>query len=235
MLTNFTEFNRCRPDPAAIDFATFGTTAIVHAADDRSVLETLEALGDVFASARAIAGTKPLHLGLVAIGMRSNPYGAAVAPNPRRERLPMVMDDPRQREPFAAAWAVAAAAEAARGGVASFAPAMTGGPIGLGEDGTLWPIFHAVAALAALGGAEAEIAGVPGRGLVIVRGRGRRGVAGVVANLGPAPAEWSDAPALLLDATSAAAAAHDPDWIERPGANVVTIEPMALAILKERS
>jgi D-apionolactonase len=235
MLTNFTEFNRCRPDAAAIDFATFGTTAIVHAADDRSVLETLEALGDVFASARAITGAKPLHLGLVAIGMRSNPYGAAVAPNLRRERLPMAMDDPRQREPFAAAWAVAAAAEVARGGVASFAPAMTGGPIGLGEGDTLWPIFHAVAALAALGGAEVEIAGVPGRGLVVIRGRGRRGVTGLAANLGPAPVEWSDTPALLLDATSAASAAHDPDWIERPGSDGVTIEPMALAILKERS
>ena len=31
MLTNFTEFNRCPPEPGTIDFATFGTTAIVHA------------------------------------------------------------------------------------------------------------------------------------------------------------------------------------------------------------
>ena len=235
MLTNFTEFNRCRPDTRAIDFATFGTTAIVHAADDRSVLETLEALGDVFESARSIAGPRPLHLGLVSIGMRSNPYGAAVAPNPRHERLPMAMDDPRQSEPFAAAWAVAAAAEAARGGVASLAPAMTGGPLGLGTDSVLWPIFHAVAALAALGGAEIEVAGEPSRGLVAIRGRGRRGVAGVVANLGPENADWSDGPALLLDAESAVAAARDPDWIERKGARVVTLAPMTLAILKEQA
>jgi D-apionolactonase len=96
MLTNFTEFNRHRPDPERIDFATFGTTAIVHAADDRSVLETLEALGDVFASARALAGPRPLRLGLVSIGMRGNPYGAAVAENPARRRVAMALDDPRQ-------------------------------------------------------------------------------------------------------------------------------------------
>ncbi len=185
MLTNFTEFNRCPPDPALIDFATFGTTAIVHAADDRAVIETLEALPQVFESAQALAAGRPLHLGLVAIGMRSNPYGAAVAPNPEGRRLAMAMDDPRQRTGFAAAWAVAAAAAAAHAGVASFAPAMAAGPLGLGRDGALWPIFEAVAALAALGGTDVEI--TRGGGLVTIRGRGRDGVAGIAANLGPAP------------------------------------------------
>ena len=180
MLTNFTEFNRHPPDPAAIGFATFGTTAIVHAADDRSVIETLEALPDVFASARALVPGRDLHLGLVSIGMRSNPYGAAVAPNPEGRRVPMAMDDPRQRTAFAAAWAVGAAAAAARGGVASYAPAMTAGPLGLGRDGALWPLFDVVATLAALGGRRVEVSGGPG-GLVAIRGATR----GVAANLGP--------------------------------------------------
>ncbi|MEO1104636.1 MAG: hypothetical protein AAFW98_13030, partial [Pseudomonadota bacterium] len=43
VLTNFTELNRCRPNYDS-DFVTFGNTAIVHAADDASVLETLEAI-----------------------------------------------------------------------------------------------------------------------------------------------------------------------------------------------
>ncbi len=186
MLTNFTEFNRCPPDPQRVDFATFGTTAIVHAADDRSVIETLEALPQVFESARALAGVRPLHLGLVSIGMRSNPYGSSVAPNPNGQRIAMAMDDPRQRTGFAAAWAVAAAAAAARGGVASFAPAMAAGPLGLGRGEALWPIFEAVGALAALGGAEVEIA--QDAGLVTIRGRGRDGVIGIAANLRAAPA-----------------------------------------------
>ncbi|MEM8665483.1 MAG: hypothetical protein AAGF49_15340, partial [Pseudomonadota bacterium] len=41
VFTNFTELNRCRPDFES-DFVTFGSSAIVHAADDASVLETLE-------------------------------------------------------------------------------------------------------------------------------------------------------------------------------------------------
>jgi hypothetical protein len=233
MLTNFTEFNRHPPDPARIDFATFGSTAIVHAGDDRSVVETLEALADVFASARALAPNRPLRLGLLSIGMRSNPYGAAVAPNPEGRRIAMAMDDPRQRERFAAAWAVGAAAAAARGGVASFAPAMAAGPLGMGADGTLRPLFAAVAALAALGGAPVEVAGGPAAGLVVIRGRGRRGVGGVAANLGPGEATL-DAPALVLDAAAVSDAARDPAWIERPAGRAgATLAPFDAAILKE--
>ena len=187
MLTNFTEFNRCPPDPAAIDFATFGTTAIVHAGDDTSVLETLEALPDVLASAAALVPGRPLHLGLMAIGMRSNPYGQAVAPNPEGRRIAMAMADPRQQTPFAAAFAIAAAAAAARGGVASFCPAMAAGPLGLGPAGAPWPIRATVAALAGLGGQDVEITGGPG-GLLSITGREMR----LVANLTRYPAETGD-------------------------------------------
>lgn len=139
-LTNFTELNRCRPDPATVDFITFGNTAIVHAADDQSVWQTLEALPDIFATAHAIAAGKPLHLGLLSIGMRTNPYGDKVAPNPRHLRLPMAMDDPRQTTGFAAAYAVAALARAALAHASSLALAMTAGP--LGPQGPLAAILH---------------------------------------------------------------------------------------------
>jgi hypothetical protein len=236
-LVNFTEFNRCPPDPAQIDFATFGTTAIVHAADDRSVLETLEALADVFASARALVGDRPLRLGLVSIGMRSNPYGAAVAANPDGRRVAMAMDDPRQRTRFAAAWAVAAAAAAARGGVASWATAMTAGPLGLGTDGALWPLYAATAALAALGGAEVEVTGGPSTGLVGMRGHGRRGVMGIFANLGPGTRrlDVDDAGVLHLSEGTVADAARDAAWIDRPAPRTpdgLTLAPFDVAILK---
>jgi hypothetical protein len=129
-LTNFTELNRCRPDPEKVDFVTFGNTAIVHAADDLSVRQTLEAVPDILASARAIADGKPLHLGLMSIGMRCNPYGVQVAENPDLLRLPMAMADPRQTTDFAAVYAVALLAAAARAGVSSLALAMPGGPLG---------------------------------------------------------------------------------------------------------
>jgi hypothetical protein len=224
MLTNFTEFNRCPPDAKRVDFCTFGTTAIVHAADDMSVVETLEAIPDVIASARALAGDRPLRLGLMAVGMRSNPYGAAVVANPEGQRVPMAMDDPRQRTAFAAAFAVGVAAACARGGVASFAPAMTGGPLGMADEDGVWPVWHAVAALAALAGAEVTVEGGP-EGLVVVRGAGRRGVAGVAANLGPGEAQVSGAVRIPERAA--------PGWIDAPGSGgAVTLPPMTAAILR---
>jgi hypothetical protein len=105
-----------------------------------------------------------------------------VAANPDRLRTPMAMDDPRQREPFAAAFAIGAVAAAARSGIASLAPAMTAGPLGLGRDGDLWPLFDAVSALAALGGQRVEISAEQ-FGPVVIRAQGR----GVAANLGNAP------------------------------------------------
>ena len=172
-LTNFTEFNRCRPVPQACDFATFGTTAIVHAADDRSVIETLEAMPHILASAQAILPGKPLHLGLMSIGMRSNPYGAAVVANPGRKLMPMAMDDPRQTQPFAAAYAVGLLAACVGAGVDSVALAMVSGP--LGAEGT--PLGHVIAGAAALSGARAEVTTGGGR-VSIATARG-----GMMANL----------------------------------------------------
>jgi D-apionolactonase len=173
------------------------------------VVETLEAVPQVIASARALSGDRPLRLGLMSIGMRSNPYGAGVVPNPDGLRLPMAMDDPRQRTPFAAAFAVALAATCARGGVASFAPAMTGGPLGLADADGPWPLWHAVAALCALAGAEVTVAGGPAAGLVTIRGQGRRGIAGVAANLGPQDAR--------LDGAVRIPDRAPPGWIDAPG------------------
>lgn len=127
--TNFTEFNRCPPGEGAA-FLTFGNTAVVHAADDASVMQTLEALPDLFASAKALRPGRPLHLGLFSIGMRSNPYGAGVQSNPGGEPMPMARWDKRQEENFAAAYAIGVVAEAARAGVHSLALAMPDGELG---------------------------------------------------------------------------------------------------------
>lgn len=228
MLTNFTEFNRCPPDPALVDYVTFGTTAIVHAADDNSVIETLEALPDVIASAAALAHARPMRLGLMSIAMRSNPYGAKTASNPDGELcLPMAMNDPRQRTGFAAAFAIGVAAASAAGGVASFAPAMASGPLGMDRDGRPLPLWHIVAALAALSGAEVEISH-SAAGLVVIRGDGRRGIMGVVANIGTEPAGF-DTPACLVPENA------DWDWIDlcAPLAHVI-LPPRSAAILKGR-
>jgi D-apionolactonase len=131
MLTYFTEFNRCPPAPGSDGFATHATSAIVHAADDESVMETLECLAHVFGSARALIGSSGYRLGLVAIGMRSNPYGAATKDNPEQVRMAMAHSDPRQRGLFGAAWALGALAATGGFDVERIALAAPAGPFGL--------------------------------------------------------------------------------------------------------
>ncbi|WP_375568880.1 hypothetical protein ABWH92_12645 [Ahrensia marina] len=152
MLTHFTEFNRRAPDTSFGDYVTFANAAIVHAADDISVWETLETLPYIFASAKALSGDLPIRLGLVSIGMRSNPYGAALVPNLCHAKIAMTGDDPRQTAPFAAAYAVAAFALAAQAGVEAIALAAPSGRLGMmNADGSLLPIGKALKALSALG------------------------------------------------------------------------------------
>lgn len=227
MLTYFTELNR-RP-PRAGAFVTFGTAAIVHAADDASVLQTLEALPDVFASAGAIAGSRPLHLGLVAIGMRSNPYGAATAPNPDHRRVEMALADPRQRGLFAAAFAIGAARAAAEAGVASLALGMAGGPLGLTDQGTARPVFHVARALAGLSGRSITLAGGPG-GLVEIAANAVR----IITNLGAdrTVIETGGAAVAHLSAATVAAA-RDPAWLDRArrGPQTVALAPLDVVFL----
>lgn len=151
-LTNFTEFNRCRPNTEGLDFVTFGNTAVVHAADDLSVIETLEALPHILSSARKIVGDTPLRLGLMSIGMRSNPYGARVMDNPHLERVPMARHDPRQATDFAAAYAVGVLAAAATGGVESLALAMPNGPLGMAG-----PLGRVILAASRMAGAQVTV------------------------------------------------------------------------------
>jgi hypothetical protein len=226
MLTNFTEFNRCPPDPSLVDFTTFGTTAIVHAADDMSVLETPEALAQVIASAASLSGGRPMRLGLMSIAMRSNPYGTSVVANPDGARVPMAMDDPRQRTSFGAAFAIGVAAACAAGGVASFAPAMVAGPLGMGTADRPWPIWHAVAALAALAGAQVTITH-RADGLVVIRGQGRHGIAGVAVNLGAQPITL-ESPACAIPERARQ------DWAQtcQPERGL-TLAPCQAALLKE--
>jgi len=97
MHSYFTELNRKRPPAHALDFITHTTCPIVHAADDVSVMESLEALPSVMRSAQAMAPGNPYWIGPTAIGMRFNPYGAAPMENPGNARVAMARMDPPWR------------------------------------------------------------------------------------------------------------------------------------------
>ncbi|MBG1232428.1 hypothetical protein [Aestuariivirga litoralis] len=115
MLSFFTELNRKRPPQGLFDFITHSVCPIVHDASDAAVMQTLETLPAIFASARAFIGKAEYHLGPSTIAARMNPYGADVADNPKRLRMCLAPNDPRQIGTFAVEWnhgLIAAAANA---------------------------------------------------------------------------------------------------------------------------
>ena len=70
---------------------------------------------------RRFIADKPYAVGPSAIGMRDNPYGAAVADNPDDRRQAMNRNDPRQRGLLGAAWNLGYFAHFAYGGAAAIA------------------------------------------------------------------------------------------------------------------
>ena len=158
----FTECNRRRPDAQDIDYLSHVTCAIVHAADDRSITETLEAVPYVITTARSFAGGKPYWVGPSAIASRHSPFGGAPAANPNNDRITMVRMDPRQRSLLGAAYYLGYIARMAEGGLDQVAIASPVGEFGViyrkmdwdqpGFDGAsaqVYPVYHIIAGMAA--------------------------------------------------------------------------------------
>jgi D-apionolactonase len=153
MLSYFTELNRKPPPKGVFDFLTHTVCPIVHAADDVSVMETLEALPSIFATARTIIGKAPYHLGPSSIACRDNPYGDEVTPNPDQGRYCLTDNDSRQRGLFAAAWNLGLVSAAAEAKLASVTLGATTGAQGfIDQAGKPHPVFHIFAELAANSG-----------------------------------------------------------------------------------
>ncbi len=162
----FTELNRKPPPVAALDFVCHGTCAIVHAADDRSVTETLEALPYIIASGRALFGDKTYRIGPGSIGSRTSPFGNEPPENPEAARMTMTRADPRQRGLLGAAWHLGYAARMAEGGVDEVILGAPLGEFGLvhhemayrqpwyDEAGGLYPAYHVMRGVYAASGAK---------------------------------------------------------------------------------
>lgn len=159
MLSYFTELNRKRIPGELIDFVAHCTNPIVHAADDLSVMQTLEALPFITRSVRAIYGDKPYRIGPSTIPMRQNPYGSRTMENPNGKRIAMANRDPRHNGKFAESFALAYAISVLNAGLDSLTLSALTGPFGLIADenepiafGNKRPLFNAVKALAQLAG-----------------------------------------------------------------------------------
>ena len=239
VLTNFAEFNRCRPDPARVDYVSHGSSAIVHAADDESVFQTIEALPHIFASTRAIAPALPYRLGLVSIGMRTNPYGPGLNDNRERTLRTMTAADPRASTIVGAAWMVAAMAATKGFGIEVIALGSPAGPFGIveTETGRLRPGFHVVRGLHSLGGLPRASVDSGDPALHVVAAFAGDVVRLIVANGGanekrcriPAGARGA-----ILDQTTERSAATDSAWTEnaaRELAGELQLAPYAVAFL----
>jgi hypothetical protein len=159
MFSYFTELNRKRVPSSPLDFITHCTCPIVHAADDLSVMQSLEALPFINRSVRAIYGDKPYRIGPSTIAMRQNPYGSATKDNPLGRRIAMANRDPRHNALFGAAWSLGYAARVAPAGIEQLILSAFTGPFGLiaGEDepvtaGRPRPLFHVIRSLSEMAG-----------------------------------------------------------------------------------
>jgi D-apionolactonase len=232
MLSYFTELNRKRPPLDAIDFITHTVCPIVHDADDRTVMDNLEALPPIAESIRAIAGDKPYRLGPSAIGMRQNPYGASPVDNLDNGRVAMAINDPRQRGLFGAAWNLGLIAHAARAGIEALALAAPSGASGIvyrtldwsqpwfDERGRgIFPLFQVLADLArAAGGPRIEATASDGRAIQALAYRDGDETVLWLANLTAEPClvrleglGSTEAEVARLDAPSFAAITSGPD------------------------
>ncbi|SLN27146.1 hypothetical protein AQS8620_00828 [Aquimixticola soesokkakensis] len=188
MASFFPELNRKRPprDGALaqeLAFITHGLCPIVHAADDVSVLETLEAIPHIARSARAIAGARGYRIGPCTLAMRQNPYGNRTLPNPNLERICMADIDPRHFAAFGAAYLVGLASALAPFAPQVWTPAALYGPRGLLGAGPV-PLAGVVRWLAERAGGRVEVAQIDNAVATLVISGER-----IVANLSGSPCQ----------------------------------------------
>ncbi len=246
----FTELNRKRPPSAGgvLDVVTHATCATVHAADDASVMETIECLPAVIASAQAIAGAAAYHIGPSGIGLRANPYGAAPAENPANARRAMARMDPRQRGLFGAAWTLGFLAQCARHGVPEATLASPVGEFGVAHapmpytqplydemGGGVYPLFHVLRAVMRASGRRLRPVTADGSGVeALAWETDGDGVELWVANLTPGSREVSLSGlghlegVAMLEATAFRSAAADPAFMDRATAAHDPVQPLRL-------
>jgi D-apionolactonase len=261
MLSFFTELNRKRPPHRLLDFVTHTTSSIVHAADDLSVMETLETPPYISASVKAFIGKAKYRVGPGGIGARDNPYGFAAAANPHNSRVCLAAMDPRQRGLFGAAFTLGYAAAFAGSGLEALTLGAAAGPLGAirlkqaepqpwyDESGArLYPLFHILRGLAGAQGAPivltecSEPAKVATLACRRNGGNSAQGLTLWLANLTGARQnvsfgkEMHNASVVTLDEHSFAAAASDPDFLDRAARRKarlagVTLAPYAVVMI----
>lgn len=99
----FAELNRNRPQSQKADFISFTICPQVHAFDNASLVENLEAQKYVVESARKLYPEKPVFVSPVTLKQRFNVVATSPKPAPGTGELPSFVDT-RQNSEFAAQW-----------------------------------------------------------------------------------------------------------------------------------
>jgi hypothetical protein len=246
----FCELNRSRPDAGALDVVAWTVNPQVHAFDELSVIETLEAQPETLRTARAFAPGVPLAVSPVTLKPRFNANATRPEGGPASGELPTPVD-PRQASLFAAAWTVGSVKRLVEGGAASVTYFEPTGWRGVVESesgpplpqrfpstpGMVFPVYHVLADLA--GRRDDDVLAVEAADDLVVTGlalRGPDGLRVLAANLTSEPVQaavtglpGTAASMRVLDPSSAGRAADDPAAFRRD-VRRVAIEDGALRV-----
>ena len=165
--TDFIFMQRTMPPLDQIDAVTLAITAEMHAFDESSIVETLEAQPMVVASARQRAQGKPVVISPVTFKMRHNPYATGPWPVIRPGELPPMVEV-RQMSLFGAAWTLGSLKALAESGAHSLTYYETSGWRGVMETqagstladifrslpGCVFPMYHIFADAGEFAGGE---------------------------------------------------------------------------------
>jgi len=99
----FAQLNCARPPVEAIDLVSYSLNPQIHAFDNASLVETLQAQAATVESARQFSNGRPVMISPITLKMRSNPNATGPEPEPGPGKLPPQVDV-RQMSLFGAGW-----------------------------------------------------------------------------------------------------------------------------------
>lgn len=125
----FTQLHRSE-NIGPVDFLSFTTSALVHGADDESVMLGLNSLPDMMDTLAATHPHRDVRIGPSGIAARHSPLGGQ-PPSDGTRRVALARHDPRSTALFGAAWLVGYLAQFAGAGAAAISVLDLTGPNGI--------------------------------------------------------------------------------------------------------
>ena len=163
----FTELNRGRPPVELLDLVCYSINPQVHAFDNSSLTETLEAQAITVGSAQQFSAGLPLAVTPVTLLPRFNPNASAPEPNSKANQLPPQVDV-RQMSLYGAGWTLGSIKHLSQSGAYSTTYYETSGWRGVMETekgsqlpkkfqsipGSVFPLYHVLADIGDFAGGE---------------------------------------------------------------------------------